>query len=310
VDSEWSEEVLFPSANAIGYRLIFEAETWLRRICWAALLLSEGPAWAASLDDQLRKRLEKQSKINSSRWYLGVDAEEELLWSTTHGQLAALLRIDSIQHYVRRLCGMAGEILALRLESIAQVRHTLAHNRAISEDTLTVLGGDLIVIRNAAKQFKSRTLYALSDVMGGYPDQRLDKVPDDLLEFFSAFEDLSQEAWKSGQQVFVDANPDFVNLVRLPVEPFDVWPDGIKLRKHFGLLSHLILCVLANKTGAEMQVVLPRNLPFEDKMEVLEAFLTRKVLQDAWTTKPPEEQDPAGSCWPRLWFYENRIPEY
>lgn len=74
VISEWSDEVLFPSANAVGYRLIFEAETWLRRICWAALLLSAGPAWATTLDDHLRKNLERQSQSNSARWYLGVDA--------------------------------------------------------------------------------------------------------------------------------------------------------------------------------------------------------------------------------------------
>jgi hypothetical protein len=64
--SEWSDEVVFPIANAVGYRLIFEAEAWLRRICWTALLLSEGPAWAASIDDRLRRSLDRQSKSNSS----------------------------------------------------------------------------------------------------------------------------------------------------------------------------------------------------------------------------------------------------
>ena len=163
MNSEWSDEVLFPSANAVGYRLIFEAETWLRRICWTALLLSEGPAWAASLDDRLRRTLEWQSKSNSSRWYLGVDAEEELLWSTTHGQLADLLRMESIQQDLHRLCGLRGDLLAQRLISIAQVRNTLAHNRAISEDTLTVLRGDVTVIRAAATRFKLNTIYTAND---------------------------------------------------------------------------------------------------------------------------------------------------
>jgi hypothetical protein len=118
VDNEWSWEVLFPSANAFGYRLIYEAETWLRRICWTALLLAEGPAWSVSLGEQFRKRLESQSVNNSSCWYLGVDAQEELLWSTTHGQLAALLRKDSIRHHLHRLCGFHGELLAQRLNRL------------------------------------------------------------------------------------------------------------------------------------------------------------------------------------------------
>jgi hypothetical protein len=96
-------------------------------------------------------KLGEQSKMNSSRWYLGVDDEEELLWSTTHGQLARLLRMDSIQHCLRHLCVMSREILARRVESIAQVRNVLAHNRAISEESLTVLRGDLHVIRAAVK---------------------------------------------------------------------------------------------------------------------------------------------------------------
>lgn len=36
VMSEWSDEILFPVANAEGYRLVFEAETWLRRM-WGLL---------------------------------------------------------------------------------------------------------------------------------------------------------------------------------------------------------------------------------------------------------------------------------
>lgn len=305
MDSEWSEEVLFPSANAVGYRLIFEAETWLRRICWVALFLSEGPAWAASLDNRLRKSLEQQSKINSSRWYLGADAEEELLWSTTQGQLASLLRMESIQSRLRHLCGLNGELLSQRLQSMAQIRNILAHNRAISDDSLTVLKGDLVVIRAAAKRFKARTLYARTDIVS-----LSDDAPDDLYPMLAAFDELEDTVWKRyGQQVFVAANEDFIQLVRLPVEPFDSWADGGKLRATLGMLSHLILCVLANKDMPEIMIVLPRNLPSEDQLEVLNRFMTRAFLQEIWTATPPEAQSPASSGWARLWFYENRRPD-
>jgi hypothetical protein len=305
MNSEWSEEVLFPSANAVAYRLIFEAETWLRRICWAALLLSEGPAWAASLDNRMRRSLEQQSKSNSSRWYLGVDAEEELLWSTTQGQLANLLRMESIQNKLRHICGLNGELLSQRLQSMSQVRNVLAHNRAISEDSLTVLRGDLIVIRAAAKRFKSRTLYAQTDIVSLDDDD----LPDDLYEVLAAFAELEETVWKrDGQQVFVAANRDFIQLIRLPVQVDDAWVDGRKLRTALGIVSHLILCVLANKDMPEIAIVLPRNLPPEDQVEVVKRFMTPAFLQGVWTDTPPESQSPASSGWARLWFYENRTP--
>ncbi|MBY0287274.1 MAG: hypothetical protein K2X52_09000 [Mycobacteriaceae bacterium] len=305
--AEWSDEVLFPPANAIGYRLIYEAETWLRRICWTALLLSEGPAWATAIDGSLRKRLEYQAKSNSSRWYLGVDDEEELLWSSTQGQLATLLQMTSIQSTLERICGLSGALLAQRLQSIAHVRNTLSHNRAITDDTLTVLKGDLVVVRAAVQRFKRSTLYANMNLRSHGPDE----IPDDLAEFVDVFQEQADAASiRAGQQLVLSANEDFVELTRLPVEPFETWPDGKKLRTAFGMVSHLMLCVLANKNGDEIAVVLPRTLPLEDKREVLKRFVSPAVLQNSWTLVPPEEQDASASCWARLWFYENKFPEH
>jgi hypothetical protein len=264
------------------------------------VLLSEGPEWAATLDESLRKRLEGQLNSNMSRWYLGVDAEEDLLWSTTHGQLAALLRRDSIQHHLLQLCGFYGELLAQRLESVALIRNTLAHSRAISDDSISILQGDLYVIRTAVDRFKTKTLYALADIVSMDDD-----VPDDLFDFLFVFEDLQQTI--QGQQLFVDANDDFVSLVRLPVPPWELpWPDGNKLRIHLGPVAHLIVCLLVNKTGHEIQIVMPRALRLDNKLNVLKRFMTTAVLEDCWTDTPLEKQHPTSSCWPRLWFYENQ----
>ena len=306
--SEWSEEVLFPAANAVGYRLVYEAETWLRRMCWTALLLSDGPAWASTLDERLRQRLEAQSRSNSSRWYLGVDTEEELLWSTTPGQLAGLLRRDSIQQHLHRLCGFYGELLAQRLESVVAIRNTLAHNRAISDESITILQGDLSVVRAAVKRFKTTTLYGPEPDLGSIDDYTPeDDIPaDDLFEFLFVFEDLQQTL--PDQQLLVAGTENFVSLTRLPADPGG-WPDGNKLRAHLGSVVRLIVCVLANKTGAEFEILMPRALPLDNKLEVLRRFMTPEVLRDSWTDIPPEKQHPTSSCWPRLWFYENRRPE-
>lgn len=285
----------------LGYRLIFEAETWLRRICWTALLLAEGPAWVESLDEQFRKRLESQSSQNSSRWYLSVDAAEELLWSTSQGQLATLLRRQATKDEIHRLCGYHGELLAKRLESVALVRNTLAHSRAISEESIRILKADLSVIRGAIDRFKNATLYAQDEIVSIGDD-----LPHDLYEFMFAFQALGRGI--HGQQIFVGVTDDFVSLVRLPVDPWG-WPDGRKLQDHLGEVAHLIVCVLANKAGDEFQILMPRRLPLNEKMQVLETFMTPELLAGSMTDTPFEKQPATSSCWPRLWYYENRRPD-
>ena len=75
MNSEWSDEILISAANLQAYSLVYEAETWLRRVALTSLFLAEGPAWATKLDPSLRGRLQAQSRINSARWVLGQLAE-------------------------------------------------------------------------------------------------------------------------------------------------------------------------------------------------------------------------------------------
>jgi len=295
----WSGEALIPAANLEGYGLVYEAETWLRRICLAAFLLADGPGWVTHLDPRLRGQLERQSAQNSARWYLGVDAEEELLWSTTHWQLAELLKSARVQSQLLRISGVPGGVLADRLRLVSEVRNAFAHNRAISEDTLTVLRGDLSVIRAAAGRFKGNTLYASPEIhTHGYPS--------DLKNLGSALEAACQALPR--QQLFLAANDDFIFLVRLPVPEFGRWVKSAELRRLLAQFSKSILCVLANIAGDEVQIVMPRTLPEATQLGLLERFASIAGSEDVWTRRPPAEQHPADSCWPRLWFYENRRP--
>jgi hypothetical protein len=109
---------------------------------------------------------------------LGIDAEEELLWSATLGQLAEVLTAQDVANQVLNLTGTTGPVLASRVKSIADVRNALAHNRAISDDTLAVLKGDLVVVRSAVRRFKSQTLYAESEIV-------MSSAPADLVPFCS-----------------------------------------------------------------------------------------------------------------------------
>ncbi|MEJ7706168.1 MAG: hypothetical protein WKF82_02150 [Nocardioidaceae bacterium] len=296
MNSEWSDEILISAANLQAYSLVYEAETWLRRVALTSLLLAEGPAWATKIDSSLRGRLQAQSRINGTRWVLGIDAEEELLWSATLGQLAEVLTAKDIANQVLSLTGTTGVVLASRVKSIAEVRNALAHNRAISDDTLAVLNGDLVVVRAAARRFKSQTLYAESEILLG-------SAPADLLSFAASFEATAQGL--RGQQLFMSANDDFVMLVRLPVEPFGQWPNIGRIRDLVGLTAHLLLCVLVNKQGDELQFVFPRALPEAEMLKLLDRFSVVASSSAAWTDRPPEAQHPADASWPRAWYYEN-----
>jgi hypothetical protein len=295
VTSDWSDEILISAANLEAYRLVYEAETWLRRIALTSLLLAEGPAWAGKIDSSLRGRLEAHSRINSSHWILGIDAEEELLWSATLGQLADILRYEIISARLSALTSTTGDVLAARIRSIADVRNALAHNRAISDDTLAVLNGDLVIIRAAARRFKARTLYAKSEIF-------LRSAPADLVSLAQAFSSVAERFPR--QQLFLAANDDFVFCVRLPIEPFNRWPRADRLREILGQTAHIILCVLVNKTGDEFQFVFTRSLADTERLRALDRFAAAVAAYDLWTAVPPEQQHPADASWARLLYYE------
>jgi hypothetical protein len=88
--------------------------------------------------------------------------------------------------------GFYGELLAQRLESVAVIRNTLAHNRAISDESITILQGDLSVVRAAVERFKTTTVYGEEPDLGLIDDYiPEDDIPEeDLFEFLFVFEDL------------------------------------------------------------------------------------------------------------------------
>jgi hypothetical protein len=235
---------------------------------------------------------------NSSRWYLGVDSDEDFLWSTTQSQLGELLRQENVRGEIQQLCDVRAEVLAEQLKTIGQIRNALAHNRAISDDSIVILKGAMTMLLAAVSRFKRRTLYAKSETLF-FTEEGFE----DLSDLVAAFEDESRRF--NDQQLFLSANDDFIFLLRLPVGPYERWPDSSRLSDALGMRSHLILCVLANKEADELQVVFPRRIGNDEKLEVLNCFMSSAILRDCWTNVSPERQNPARVCWPKLWFYEN-----
>lgn len=296
MNSTWSGLILIPGANTRGYELIFAAETWLRRISLTALMTTHGAAWELAIDDKLRSQLSKQSKWNSARWYLGVEAGEELLWSTTHSQLSTILRIESIQGALNELAGMSGEVLAARLDGISKIRNSLAHNRAISPNAIKVLEGDLVVVNAAVSRFIDATLYAPVEI-------HMDPEAGKWASLVNALELESQK--HPSQQFFVGTTPHFIQLTRLPVEPFDRWPNISKFKAELDPVTPWLVSCFVNIGGDEFSIVVPKSTDLETLVLISERFSRIARLPSCWTTTPPESQDPAYSSWPRAWFYAN-----
>jgi len=296
MNSSWSGHVLIPHANLRGYELIYSAETWLRRMALAALIVTHGPAWEVAIGDNLRKQLQKQSTWNASRWYLGVESGEELLWSTTNSQLSAILRLSSIQDALRDLTQMSGEVLALHLDNIARIRNALAHSRALSPSAIKVLEGDLVVVNAAIRQFFTTTLYARVEI-------HLDPTTGLLAPLVRAVERTLHQNPK--QQFFVATTPHFIQMTRLPVPPFGRWPKISRVKEELQPIVPWLLSCIVNLSGDEFSLVLPRATEMDDLLPIVDRFARVAASPDYWTTVPPESQDPAYSCWPRIWFYEN-----
>jgi hypothetical protein len=164
---------------------------------------------------------------------------------------------------------------------------------------LTILLGDVAVVRAAARRFKQHTLYAKYQIF-------LDDFPTDLAAIGPAFESLAARYVR--EQLFFAANDDFCFVTRLPVEPFGRWPKPARIGEALALGRHLILCLLANKQGDELQLVVPRSLDPDAMVQVLERFIVAACDKRTWTNEPPHGQHSGDLGWPRLWFYENQEP--
>ena len=205
--------------------------------------------------------------------------------------------MQSIQVALGDLTGISGEVLAERLSGISQIRNALAHNRAISPDAIKVLEGHLVVVNAAIGRFTNATLYAPIEI-------QLDPALGYLAPLVNAIELESRHHPR--QQFFVGTTPHFIQLTRLPVEPFERWPKISKVKTELEPFAPWIVSCFVNIAGDEFSLVVPRSTDLEDLLMIVHRFSLIARLPACWTSVPPESQDPAHSCWPRVWFYQNR----
>lgn len=253
-----------------------------------------GSGWVKQLDRRLMMTLESRSGRNRRRLYLGAESHDDLMWSATHAELLQMLAADAVADPVRILTGADSGFLTVKLDEIREIRNFIAHNRALSQRTHTILAGLLASLEDVVDTFKQQVLYGQTEILGEnhWLGAHLEML-------------LIGNDW-SKFQAFVALKGSFIEYISLPVRPFDRFPDARLLLKAFGDYINSIVAFCLNKSGDEFIVLTPRTLGDEEHRAVCDAFAKNPAV---WTRIPFEEQSPHFICSPKIWFYENDRPQ-
>ena len=292
--SSFANELLLPRRNAEAYQRIYEAETWLRRICLTAYMVAFGRTWDAEIPGPVRARLVRRVDQNRRRRYLGGEDSDDLIWLSTQGELSQLPNFEGVGPEVQDVCGVEPAHITTQLEIMREIRNVLAHNRALGDRAHRILDGAVAALEYPLHEFKMRFLYTTTfsiqmaaNTLGG----RLDELV---------------AARRRPMQAFMASGHGCIELVSLPVAPFGRYPDARALIRSFAGVLDAIIAFGINKTADEYHVLMPSCLTPEDQDVIVSMFASD---QDVWTREPFEEQAIGFACHPKVWYYENRTPE-
>jgi len=280
-DLEFDGELLVSQINYQAYRHIYALEGWFRRICLTAWMIQFGSTWRNMLDPSVRRSLENRVQRNRRRLYLGAESHDDLIWETGHHELIQLLTADDISKSVESLTGASAGFLNGKLDEVREIRNLLAHNRALSQRTQTILLGLLASLEDAVDNFKSRTLYAQGQII---------HEPDVKRPF----------------QSFISSHGDFIEYVYLPNRPSGRVADARLLLQNFSEHLDAIIAFCLNKSGDEFSILTPAKLTEDERGAIDEIFANST---NVWTRVPYTKQPAKYACSPKIWFYENQRPQ-
>ena len=295
----FDDDIPLPSVNAEAYRSIYRIENWLRRIALTAYMNKYGSDWSSRIDKQLRNSLQRRVKGNAGRLYLDAESDENLIWLTMHRELHRLLLDDEVWPFVERILTVPREVLASKLLELNEIRNMLAHNRALTLRTSTILAGLCASFEAGIHRFKDETLYGASRIVFEF-DQSAIIEP---LRQYSAL-----DLFRSGYQAYIEETDDLYELVCLPVPRGDRdWlsiPGVLRVfREH--LSSILAFCL--NVEGSEYRILLPKSLSVNEIGPIYAKFADNPMV---WTDKAYVEQGDKYLHNPRIWFYRNQKPDF
>jgi hypothetical protein len=292
------DEMVIPKVNSKIYNQIFLTENWLRRICLAAYMTKYGDHW----EDEVPKGIVNyQSKIldkNRDYFYLDTEDDENIIWLSTYGQLAQLLLSDKVIDNVISLTGFSHEILNSKLNELGAIRNKLAHNRALTETTDKIADGLFKSFKSAIVNFKKQLLYNSGPIHFEDSDDAIAKYYNSIN--YKPFNSVSN---------FIAISNEYYQLVALPATELMSYPYFHigKLLRFFEDYTKYILTFLINKSGDEYSVLIPKVIDRAVTIGIIDRFLDS--LYDIRTVKEYTKQDPKDICHPKVWFYENRLPE-
>ena len=292
---EFKDEMLIPSINGEVYYQIYEIENWYRRICLTAYMKEFGAEWMSHVPTQILNTFKSRSKKSEELFYLDLDADDNLIWTATQGELKTLLLEDAIAHQIKALTGFSKSTLSQKLDELKEIRNILAHNRALTNTAITIVTGIIVSLMQGVKHFKNRVLYA--DLKSG------DELTDKVFSYFN--EKMERNDWGKFQAVAF-MKGDIYELACWPGPNQDsngTYPSASKLLEIYKDVLDNILAIAINKRGDEYTVLFTQKINDGAIKRIINLFIK---VPDIWTQTSFEEQNPKFVCNPKIWFYEHQ----
>lgn len=291
---EFKDEMLIPRINGEIYFSIYELENWLRRICLSVYMTEFGEDWVRNVPKKVFEGYQQRSRRSQEIFYLDADNEDNLIWSLTHAELSNMLLNGKVFDRVNSLIGLTYDRLRQKLDELREIRNLLAHNRALSERTGTIVQGIIASFYIAIDKFKVSFLYNKETEIlftGKY----------ELSDYFE--QKMEGNDW-SKFQAFIEEGENIYSIVCLPVDRGEnTYPSAFKLLEEFKVVLEYIISIRLNKSGDEYIITFPKRLSNENSKKIVDIFMRKS---DVWTIISFEDQHPKNICNPRIWFYENR----
>jgi hypothetical protein len=285
----FEDDVPFPMQNIEVYRRLYIIELWLRRFVLAGLMSKYGTQWRSAIPTDLSKAVRPRRAALAGRAYLDVEASDNVVWLMTLEELRQLLISEFIWPSVRELTSLQREETAAKLEELREIRNVIGHNRAITDQTVSIFGGIEDYLHRGIARFKAQTLDK------EFADKTIFTAADPADVVSAAVGQLCDGTLR---QVFLERTDKFNAVISLPVPPFG-YVSVADLLEAFHNVRDLILALYVNATANEFSVVWPLGATVDEHLSVVEHlgyFLH-------YTEEPYSAQDPKYVCDPRIWFY-------